>query len=180
MFNFLPQINKKEVISEYLMRFFSLLLLFVFLSILVLISFFSPAFFLAKYKGDVISSQLATVKQQNVDKTTDPILFIKNVNRLLVSMSDSGNSNISDAYIINKIIKLKNKDIKVLSLDIKTDSNYNRTIVLGGVANTRDSLTLFEKDIKTDGFFDSVIFPVSNFIKSSDSQFSVTLTYKNK
>ena len=175
MLNFLPQKNKNKIIFEYLLRVTSFLLLFVFVSSLILISLFMPAFFFVKYKNDTVSSQLELVKQKNIDKGDDPILFIKNVNRLAIALSDSAGSNINYSDIINKILSIKNKDIKISFIGI-SEENGTKKIILNGIASTRDSLTIFNKNIETDGFFKTVVFPVSNFIKSTNSEFTATLT----
>jgi len=181
MLNFLQQKNKKQIIFEYLLRVIIFLFIFIFVSSLVLTSLFMPSFFLAKYKINAISSQLESIKQENISKGEDPISFIKNVNRLSLALSDNSNSALIYSDIISKIVSLKNKDIKISSISISNNNDTNsKTILINGSASTRDGLTLYERDIKTDGFFSSVVFPVLYFIKSSDSVFSATLVYKNK
>jgi len=181
MLNFLPQKNKNQIIFEYLLRVIVFLLLFVFLSSLILISLFVPSFFFAKYKNETINNQLELTKQKILNKSEDPTILIKNVNRLVVALSDNAAPKINYSDIINKIVSLKNKDIKISSINITEETNTNsKKILINGVAKTRDGLTLFDKEIRVDGFFENVIFPVSNFIKSSNSEFSATLTYKNK
>ncbi len=177
MLNFLPQKNKKQIIFEYLLRVTIFLCLFVFVSSLVMSLMFMPSFFFVKYKNDTVNGQLLSIKQKNIDKGEDPIAFIKNINKLSLALSDNAGTNITYADIISKIVSLKKKEIKISSIDI-TEDNITRSkkVSLNGVASTRDSLTLFSKDIKTDGFFTSVVFPVTNFIKSSNSEFSATLT----
>lgn len=180
MLNFLPQKNKNQIVTEYLLRVIALLLISLFISSLILISLFAPSFFFVSYKNNTVKNQLESIKQENVDKGVDPMLFIKNVNKLVVSLSPSS-TGVGYTEIINKIVNIKNNDIKISSIDIVDDKGTNsKKILLNGIASTRDSLTSYEKEIKIDGFFDSIIFPVSNFIKSTDSEFSATLIYKNK
>ncbi|MFH1454796.1 MAG: hypothetical protein ABIF22_00495 [bacterium] len=175
MLNFLPQKNKNQIILEYLLRVMSFLLLFVFASSLILISLFVPSFFFVKYKSDTINDQLELAKQKNINIGEDSAVFIKNVNRLAAVLSDINTLTYSD--IINKVMSLKNKDIKISSIIITVENTTGiRKILINGIANTRDSLTTFEKEVKIGGTFKDVLFPVSNFIKNSDSSFSVTLT----
>jgi len=181
MLNFLPLKNKKQIVSEYALRVLSFFLLFVFVSSLILFAFFAPSFFFVKYKNDTVDNQLVLSKQKNISKREDPDVFIKNINQLSVVLSDNNISDSINSNIIDKITSLKNKDIKILSINIILEnSSGDRKVSLGGIANTRDGLTLFSNDIKIDGFFDSVMFPVSYFIKSTNSEFSATLIYKNK
>jgi hypothetical protein len=174
MLNFLPQKNKNQVIYEYLLRITIFLSLFIFVSSLILISLFLPSFFYTKLKDTSINNQLELAKQKNLNNGVDPIVFIKNVNRLSVALSD--NSTVQYSDIIDKVMSLKNKDIKILSISISEDnSSGGKKVLINGIANTRDSLTLFDKDIRVDGFFNTVVFPISNFIKSTNSEFSATL-----
>jgi len=176
MLNFLPRKNKKQIIIEYLLRIVIVFLLFVFVSSIVLITLFSPTFFFAKYNNDTIKNQLESINSQAFSSSDDPIAIIKNTNELSKSLSSNEVKNMTYNDIVNKIVSLKNKDIKIFSIDItEGDAITDKEITIKGIANTRDSLTLFEKDIKTDGFFSNVLFPVSNFIKNSDSEFSATL-----
>lgn len=181
MLNFLQQKNKKQIIFEYLLRIAVFLLLFIFASSLILISLFIPSFFFVKYKNDTINNQLISAKQASISRGEDPVLFIKNINTLSVALYNNTSSSFTYSEIINKVVSLKNNDIKISSIIVTNDSGVSgKKILINGVASTRDGLSLYEKEIKTDGSFDSVVFPVSDFIKSSDSEFSATLIYKNK
>lgn len=180
MLNFLPHKNKNQIIIEYVLRAVVLLLIFIFISSIFLISLFAPSFFFVNYKNNTLNNQLTATKQADVSKEADPIVFIKDLNRLATALADS-NMGVNYTDIVNKIISLKNKDIKISSISINSDPTTNsKKIMVNGVANTRDSLTSYEKELKIDGFFESVDFPVSNFIKSSNSDFSATLVYKYK
>lgn len=180
MFNFLPQKNKNQIVIEYFLRLAIFLLYFVLATSLILISLFTPTFFFNEYKNAAVNSQLKSIKQQNINSSEDPANFIKNTNRLAVALANGTNATITHSDLINKVVSLKNKGIKILSISISTDNANNETISVNGISSTRDSLTTYEKNIQTDGFFDKVTFPVLDFIKSSNSNFSVTLTYKNK
>jgi uncharacterized protein (DUF2225 family) len=155
--------------------------MFIFLSSIVLILLYTPSFFFVKYKNDTLNSQLESNKQKSISKGEDSLIFIKNVNTLSSVFSDNTLSGLSYSDIIKKVTYLKNSDIKIISIVmIKENQVGDKKILVSGIATNRDSLSLYERDIKIDGTFDSVTFPVSNFIKSSDLEFSVTLIYKNK
>ena len=177
MLNFLPQKNRKRIISEYLLRVSVFLLIFIFASSVVLISLFAPSYFFVEYKNNTIKNQLASIQQKDINGGEDPIAFIKDVNQLSVVLAGNNNSRLSSfGDIINKIVSLKNDDIKISSINItETNDTGGKTILVNGIANTRDSLTAFDQSIKSDGSFSSVMFPVSDFILSSNSEFSATL-----
>lgn len=181
MLNFLPQKNKEKIIEEYFLRLTVLFLSFTLVSVLVLILLFTPSFFFVKYKNDTIRAQLDLIMQSKDTKDNeDPIMFVKKVNALSGALSNGAFGYIS-SEIIDNLINLKNQDIRISSIVISDENASNtKKVVLSGIAATRDSLTSYEKDIKTDGNFESVVFPVSSFIKSSNSDFTATLIYKNK
>lgn len=176
MLNFLPQKNRNEIIFEYLLRVNIYVLSFILIATSILIILFFPSYFYVKLKNKNINSQLDFAKQKNINKGEDPIVFIKDLNRLSLALSVDHTYSVLCSVIIDKLVLLKNNNIKIYSINIEHLSDGTRKILLNGVAKTRDSLTMFDKEIKTDGFFKSASFPVSNFIKSSNSDFSAVLT----
>lgn len=175
MLNFLEQKNRKQIVCEYMLRVAIYFLAFTFIISLILIAFFMPSVFFVKYKYETVETQLESINQTKLNKADDPIVLIKNINRFSAIFSKDSETNKTYNKIINKIISLKNKDIKILYINIEKNTK-NTQIIISGIANTRDSLTLFNTNLKTDGFFSTVVFPVSNFIKSTDSEFNATLT----
>ena len=121
----------------------------------------------------MIAKIVKDIKDEKLNKS-DAISFIKKTNKLSTVLSDDVNLAMTD--IVNKVISLKNKNIKILSISISSNIANGETILINGIANNRDSLTLYKEDIENDGFFEKVVFPVSNFIKNSNSEFSATLT----
>jgi hypothetical protein len=181
MLNFLLQKNKNMIVLEYILRIVVFLLFFIFAAIIFLITLFTPSFFIANSKNITIKNQLEITKQQNLIKGEDPIVFIKNVNRLASALSED-NTGAGYSDIINKITSLKNKNITIssISINVNGDTANSKKIEITGIAKTRDSLTKYEKDVETDGFFDSISIPVSYFIQDTNSDFSATLIYNKK
>lgn len=180
MFNFLPQKNKNQIIIEYLLRVLGYLLIFIFSASIILASLFVPTYFFSKYKSDAMNSQYKTINQQPIKNIEDPIALIKKVNRYIPILLDTSMTTVSYSDLINKVISLKNPDIKITSISIINSTTVIKTVSINGISNNRDSLTAFKKSLETDGFFDSVTFPVLDFIKSMGSEFSAVLVYKNK
>lgn len=177
MLNFLLEKNKKVVIVEYFFRVTIYFLLFTFFSLIILISLFLPSNFYSKYKNDNVSSQLSSIINKIGESSEDPIEIIKDVNKFTSVFSDE-EDRILFSNIIEKIISLKNKNIRITSFSLINDTLSSVKIIINGVSGSRDSLTSFDKDLKKDGYFQSIELPVSNLIKNIDSDFTMTLIYK--
>ncbi|MFA5934380.1 MAG: hypothetical protein WC827_00620 [Candidatus Paceibacterota bacterium] len=177
MLNFIPEKNKGKIITEYFFRFFTYFLLFSFFTLVVLISLFLPSNFYSKYKNNNISGQLSSIKGEVGENNEDPIEIIKDVNKYVkIFVNEKEKTQFSD--IIQKIISLKNKNIKISSISVINDVGDTVKIVINGISGTRDSLTSFDRELKNEGYFQSVELPVSNLIKNIDSDFTMTLIYK--
>jgi len=180
MLNFLPQNNKKKIILEYLSRILIMLLIFLFFAVVLLISLFIPSIIFSKYKNQTVKNQLESIKITNINENQDPIELIKKINTMIGILSGGNTVSLLMSNTIQKIISLKNKDIEILSISISDNSTSSEKIIINGIAKTRDGLTLFDKDLKNDGLFYSVDLPISNLIKNTNAQFTITLIYNKK
>ncbi len=175
MLSFILNKDKKGIFVEYFLRvsiFFFMFLLFAFV---VLFSLFMPSIFYSEYKKDNIYHQLDYVKKQVGQNNTDPIEIIKRTNSLASILSDVKSNQFSG--IIDNIILLKNKGIKINSISIVDYDKSTIRIILNGISKTRDNLTAFDKELKKSQLFQSVDLPVSNLIKNIDAGFSMNLIY---
>ena len=177
MLNFILEKDKKKIITEYFYRLTIYFLLFSFFTLIVLISLFLPSIFYSKYKSDNVSQQLLSIKDKVGENSENPTEIIIEANKFAKVFTDE-KENILLSDLIQKIVSLKNKDIKILSFSLVEDVETSVKIIISGVANTRDSLTYFDKELKKDGYFQSVDLPVSNLIKNVYSDFTMTLIYK--
>ena len=181
MLNFLLEKNKKLVTIEYFLRVAIYFFLFTFFSLIILISLFLPSIFYSKYQNNNISSQLLSIKGKVGEKSENPIETIKGINKFTeVFINENETNKVQFSHIIDKIISLKNKNIKISSFSVSKDINDNIKIVLNGVSGFRDSLTSFDRDLKKDGYFKSVELPVSYLIRNIDADFTMTLIYKKQ
>jgi hypothetical protein len=168
------------MIIEYFSRVLVMFSWFFLLAAILLIFLFVPSAVFSKYKYGTVKYQFEYIKAAGFIKGEDPIQLIRRVNIMTDILSNKGVSPILMSDIIVKIISLKSRDIKILSISISSDSLTSGKIRVDGIANTRDALTLFDKDLKGDGLFSNVDLPVSNLIKNTDAPFSITLTYNKK
>lgn len=177
MLNFVLEKNKKNIIEEYFIRVFNIFLIFFLFSIILLITLLLPSVFYIKYENNIVSQQLLSIKDKVGNNNEDPIEIIKNTN-FITKIIDSEIENYDFTGILEKVISLKNNNIKIHSFSIIKNSNNKIEIIIDGISKTRDSLTSFNKKLKESGLFEKVELPVSDLIKNIDSNFKITLIYK--
>ena len=180
MLNFLPQKNKKKIIIEYFTRLLIALLTFLLFAVVLLMFLFIPSAIFSKYKNNTVKNQLSSINIADANKGQDQIDLIKRVNAMVGILSNKKTENIPMTDMIQKVILLKNDNIKVLSISISEYGTSSEKIIVNGVAKTRDDLTMFDKNLINNGSFYSVDLPVSNLIKNIDAQFTITLVYNKK
>src|SRR5690349_8660857 len=148
MLSFLPQNNRKVIITEYLSRIFIVFLNFSFIGLIILIALFVPSSIFSKYKSATVKNQLETVKIASSQESQDPVELIKKINAMVSILSKEDTTPILMSDMIQKIVDLKNKDIKITAINIAKDLSGMERISVSGVGKTRDSLTTFNKDLK--------------------------------
>lgn len=177
MLNFLPQRNKKQVAEEYFLRDMIFFLVVVFLSLFLLVILFIPSAIYSKYKNNTIKNQLEMMENTK-GSNTDTVALVKKLNEMAGVLSKDNSATASD--LIEKILSLKKGNISISSFSINDSATDSKTIVINGISKTRDDLTAFNKALISDGTFYSVDLPISDLIKNSDEDFSITLIYKLK
>ncbi len=180
MLNFLPQNYIKKVNLGYLFRTYVFLFTFIFLAVIVLILLFVPSAIFSRYKNNTVASQLESTKMVNGNEGVDAVSLIKKLNGIVKALTDTGPVSLTPSGLIHKIIALKNTDIKISAISLSNIQEATTRIVITGISNTRDSLTLFNNSLISDGTFATVDLPISNLIKSTDAGFNITLTYMKK
>jgi len=181
MLNFLTQNIKNKVINEYSLRLVVVLLIMIFIISIFLISLFLPSFFMSTYKSSAIDNQYKTTMSNIKENSLNSIEIVKEKNNLIsaLSISDAQNISTSTSDFIEKIFLLKNVNIKISSISFSNKINEVK-VVIGGISKTRDGLTSFNKALKNSRYFDEIISPAVNLLKSTNIEFNITLIYKQK
>ncbi|MEI6843232.1 MAG: hypothetical protein WCK48_01855 [bacterium] len=173
MFNVLPNFFKEEIKSEYKIRFWIVVVLFViFIQISFLVMIF-PSWLISLARQNEVTTELdATNKSssyQNADKIST---MIEDTNQKL-KIIDSALTYPRFVPIVRSILDNKISGIKLNS--ILFSSTGSNTVALTGISSTRETLVLFIKKLKDSGLFKDVFSPVSNFTKDKDIGFSINI-----
>ena len=78
--------------------------------------------------------------------------------------------------MIGAILLKKRSDIKITQILYQNDGTNGKKITLTGIASSREVLLLFRQALEDSSSFKDVVLPISNFVKGSNIDFSLSLT----
>ena len=176
--NLLPESHKRIFQQELFLR--ALLILFVF-SIIWTVFFFifvGQSWFFLAIQNDTLEERV--IVEENADSAKDLLVFENTIREaksvittiIKVSVLPSYNPN----TIFDALTAAIPEGVSLVSIDINSST---RILVIGGQADTRDNVLLFEEGLRmqTD-VFDDVISPLSNILKPNDIEFSFNIILK--
>jgi len=175
MANLLPKSEQDNLAHEYRLRFAAVaLLLFGSLGTVALAALI-PSLFLSHQKEVVIAKTFDTLSQDNTldskNKLEDVLVAAGKEIKALKFSSPA----VSVYSLINDVIRAKSGNIKVSGIRVTKNQNGSHSIALIGQAKDRDSLVAFSKALEQEKDFTKVTVPVSNFVDSSNINYSITV-----
>jgi len=171
MIRFLPETNKKEIKIEYFSRVLVFALVFLFSLSIISIFLVFPSYIISFYRDISIEGQSKTIQSTKTD-TSEQENIVKITNELVTLISQFEDK--APSVPMSNILDKQNKDIKIVEISYSKENNGFR-FVIKGTALTREGLLSFVKDLKSDKKLSGVNLPVSDFVKSSDINFSLTI-----
>ncbi|MSU44870.1 hypothetical protein EXS45_01685 [Candidatus Nomurabacteria bacterium] len=187
MINLIPNKEKKEMVRGFYYRLIVLFLLMISVSFLILFFSILPSYLLSIAKNNIVNTKLKLQKNEPVPLPDQQTLtIIKDLDdKINLIESAASNKFIISQKVINAIVLRKLPDIKIT--DISYEANSSKTkgkkisiqgkkISIQGNAPSREVLLLFRLALESDTLFKQVDLPISNFIKGSNIQFSLSLT----
>lgn len=182
--NLLPQEEKSLIKKEYALRrvvvWLGLLVSMLTISLALLV----PSYVLSRFKASDIQAELDTSKQ-----TLESQLLPPDVTNAIAGAAKNADSlkPFSDplsAYNIIRIFENKPATIKISKISFSnfgTDpagAVQQANVLLRGKAADRESLTNFGKTLEARSEFASVNIPVSNFVRETNIDFTMTVSLK--
>ncbi len=162
--------------------YFRLVVLFLVMGIIsILIAFVAilPAYFFSSMKGNLVDAKLDAQRLEPVPLPDQQTLeIIKNVDQKLDLIEKAGSDKfVVSEKVINAIILKKLPEIKITDIAYHKDEKTGPKgqVSIQGTAPSRESLLAFRKALEDDINFQSVNLPISNFVKGSNIQFSLSL-----
>ncbi len=178
MFNVLPNILKEEVTQEYRIRRWIVIIchiIFIQIAFLIIII---PAILFLVYQEKEVVADLQYIRESVGTKNTNTIGQILSDTNTILSVV-SNRFQYSDAIsIVDHLLEHKNYAIHLTNIMYSSTGTSTAQIAIEGVADTRNDLVTFEKNIEKAAYFDTVDLPVSNLAKEKKVEFTLNLTKK--
>ncbi|MCC6448311.1 MAG: hypothetical protein IT215_06475 [Chitinophagaceae bacterium] len=173
MFSFLPEEYKKEVKSEYKKRFLIALFSFISLSLLILFLLLIFSYYISKIQYESVNQQYDLIKSSQAYKNRDKLESDLNQTKTnLAKIKDLSDFSIYDLF--NKILSYKNSQIKITNIQYQKTGD-ERSVLLIGISQNRESLLAYSKIISGDTSFKYVDLPISSYAKDKNIDFQMKL-----
>lgn len=177
MINLIPNQEKKKKVKDFYFRFAAVFVTALGFCAAVGAAALLPTYFLANAELTLAEEKL--LAQQNEPPTqTDQNLAarVQDLDRKLgLVESAEKNAYLISQKVISEIVARKMPDIKITKFIYENDGALGRKITILGQAPSRERLYLFRLALEGDIFFKEVELPISNFVKGSDIEFSLSL-----
>jgi len=171
----LPENEKKHIRREYRIRAAIVLCFTLALAGLLGMASIFPAFLRASLTRRANESAAATLKKQRTDSGLSSIknTVIQSQKMLdtLVTLSHS----LKTSLIIENLILLRDR-LALSSISVSAVSNTSLSILLQGIAPTREDLISFKQRVETKIPGSNVNLPASELARIKDVQFTVQIT----
>lgn len=177
--NILPLSEKRNIKTEYWMRFTVVVLnLLSILGVLFILLLF-PSYFLSKTRESIVERQLQVFNQDNPDIAKQDITKTKDEinNKLRTIINSSPKYTISDK-ILENILKNKTSGIVFLQIVLNKDADGLSSVQLRGIAKNRDSLRNFKTQLESNSEFLNIDLPISNFLEKENLNFTISFNIK--
>ncbi len=177
MINLIPNQEKKRKVNDFYFRLVVVFLTMLGFCALVAAASLFPAFFLSLSNKNLANAKLETQKLEPVPVLDQGSLSMMEDTSNKLDMVDLAEKNkyLISQKIVNEIILKKMSDIKITQINYDNSSPGGKKVNVNGVAPSRERLLLFRQTLEDDAFFKKVDLPISNFVKGSNIEFSLSL-----
>jgi hypothetical protein len=174
MFNLLPEQQKKNLDKEYRLRKYYIIGCFAASTMLAALIFLLPSYISAK-----IALNAATTEQSDLQKTVGAQADVS-VSALHELKTETDALATATSTPLSSLIRsvIADATANVHIKEMVYEAQPSPSIVLSGVAGTRDELLAFSNSLNKDTAFSSANLPVDDLAADKNSSFSITLMLK--
>lgn len=163
--------------GDFYLRFFTVLF-FMLGSAMVLVLFaISPSILVLLGREKVVNETLENQKNEPLPEVDQKVLSTaEEINsKLDIVASAKENKFIVSERVINELVLNKMADIKITGISYEASAQGERKVRINGSAPSRERLVLFRRALEDSLAFKQIDLPISNFVKGSNIEFSLTL-----
>jgi hypothetical protein len=173
MSNVLPVQEQKRVWAAYRQRFISLGAQTFSILALIAIVTLAPSYVLLvlNHPESSVAKAQGTDKNDNTEAAKTQLLIAT----LLPTVAGTT----SPMEVIAQALDGKPENISVTRISYANGDSKQKTIILGGVAQSREDINALRKELEAKGIYKSVNVPVGDLIGATGNQFTVTLVTNN-
>lgn len=177
MINLIPNQEKKKKVKDFYFRlavvFISMLGFCVTVGIVAIL----PSYFLSTIEKNLASAELLTQKNQpQTELDQDLAVEVNELSRKLTTIDDAQkNRYLVSEKIVRAVTLEKMSDIKLTKIIFEDTELDGKKVTVLGMAPSRERLLLFRQALEDSAAFGQVDLPISNFVKGSNIEFSLSL-----
>ncbi|MEI7777212.1 MAG: hypothetical protein WCI52_01245 [bacterium] len=175
MFTLLTTERRKALKQEYKKRFFVIFFSLVSCSIFITAVFLLPSIVISKVKQKEEEVTLSSVTSSGSVSFRGVLLDqSKKVSQEIMVLKTP---DLKPSESISEVLKSQDSTIKIKSFQYQYSSVYS-TLIIAGVADSRNDLIRFSKLLQADSKFSGAEFPISNLSVENNIDFTIKITGK--
>jgi hypothetical protein len=177
MINLIPNEEKKLMAKNFFYRLATVFFMALGFCMLIASVTLLPSYFLSSTKEDLITKKLEAEKAEPIDLLDQQTLkTLSDIdNKLLTIEKSEKNKFVVSERIVNQIVSKRISDVKINQIVYENSDTGEKIINIYGTASSRSRLLVFREILEENPLFKQVNLPISNFIKGSNIQFSLSL-----
>lgn len=175
MLELLPNVYKKAIKEEYLLRVAAVSMSFSLAAGIMLLVSLSPSYFLSAMKGKIANQEFENVKKFENDVGDKELRAEIKSSKEMIALLKSGSGSPSIKDLILKIAGKKNSGVRIDGISMNNSKDGQYQIFIKGTSDNRESLKSFADMLAVEKEFGGVDLPISNFAKTVDIDFNITL-----
>ena len=137
-----------------------------------------PSYFISTVKNDIAQRELSAQSVEpmpTLDAETEKEIKTLDAKLSIIEKAERNKFTVS-TQVIREVIAQKLSDIKITQIIFDAGGDGAPKITVSGIAPSRERLLLYRQALEQDVNFKNVLLPISNFVKGSNIEFSLTLT----
>lgn len=175
MINLIPNEEKKKKLKDFYFRLLVTFFTVTGFSILIATVAILPAYFLSEAKRNLSYVKFDSDKEE-APLAESTLTMAEEIEKRLSLIEETKDASYPvTEKVIGQILLHKMGDIKINSITYLNDAK-GKSVNITGTAPSRERLLIFRQRLEEDRAYQRVDLPISNFVRGSNINFSMSLT----